>query len=271
MCELFGVSSARKRVVNSMLGEFFSHGNEHPHGWGMAVFDDDAVRLEKEPVNACESVYLRRRLRNPVAANTMLAHIRLATKGITDYNNTHPFLLTDRSGRVWTQAHNGTIFEGGQMTTYAAVQRGATDSERVLLYIVATMNAQIQRLGRPLTAQERFEVLDKLLCEITPDNKVNLLLYDGELLYVHTNFAGSLYQCPLGDGVAFSTRPLGKQDAWQPVPFTRLLAYRKGTLAAAGTCHGNEFFEDQERMRLLLLEVAALQAATLPKTAGIGA
>lgn len=267
MCELFGVSSARRRAVNTMLGEFFSHGNEHPHGWGLALFDGGNTSLEREPVNACASPYLRERLQTPVEADTVLAHIRLATKGITGYNNTHPFVLSDISGRVFTQAHNGTIFESGRMAAFGADQCGETDSERILLYIVSAMNTRIKQLGRPLTAEERFAVLDGIICEITPDNKVNLLLYDGELLYVHTNFAGSLYQCSIGDGTAFSTRPLGNGRAWEPVPFTRLLAYRKGSLVALGTCHNNEFFEDQEAMRVLLLEIAAVQAAAIPKTA----
>lgn len=38
MCELFGVSSGKKLILNELLSTFFSHGTEHPNGWGMAFF-----------------------------------------------------------------------------------------------------------------------------------------------------------------------------------------------------------------------------------------
>ena len=55
MCELFGLSSAEKIQLNDLLKEFFSHGMEHPHGWGMAFFYGNAVSLEKQPETACKS------------------------------------------------------------------------------------------------------------------------------------------------------------------------------------------------------------------------
>ena len=43
MCELFGVTSSSKMELNELLLEFFSHGREHPNGWGMAFFYGNAV------------------------------------------------------------------------------------------------------------------------------------------------------------------------------------------------------------------------------------
>lgn len=36
MCELFGVNTPGKIQLNHLLDVFFSHGDKHPHGWGMA-------------------------------------------------------------------------------------------------------------------------------------------------------------------------------------------------------------------------------------------
>ena len=47
MCELFGVSSGRRIEVNDLLKEFFSHSVRHPNGWGMAMFYENSVSLEK--------------------------------------------------------------------------------------------------------------------------------------------------------------------------------------------------------------------------------
>ena len=130
MCELFGVNSTEKIRLNDMLNEFFSHGTEHPHGWGMAFFYGNAVSLEKQPEASFQSKYLRQRLRVEVEADNMLAHIRLATKGNMDYENTHPFVMRDNSDRTWTLEHNGTIFACRALEPFVKLQQGQTDSER---------------------------------------------------------------------------------------------------------------------------------------------
>ena len=125
MCELLGFSSRRRRNVTPLLREFFSHAERHPHGWGLARFEDaSAPQIEKEPVKATESETLRRILDEGVEAQTLLGHIRLATVGTIEYANCHPFSETDNSGRVWTLVHNGTIFSGVALNDYRGVQFG---------------------------------------------------------------------------------------------------------------------------------------------------
>ena len=78
MCEMFGVSARKPAAVNDLLREFFSHSERHGNGWGMAVFRGGLVSVEKEPVQAIHSDYLRERLRNRIEERSMIAHIRLA-------------------------------------------------------------------------------------------------------------------------------------------------------------------------------------------------
>lgn len=257
MCELFGVNSSEKIQLNEMLREFFSHGVEHPHGWGMAFFYGNAVSLEKEPEASFKSAYLKQRLRVKIEADKMMAHIRLATRGTMDYENTHPFIMRDNSGRTWTLEHNGTIFECEALHHFINTQQGQTDSERILCYIVSRINREQERWERPLLAKERFQLLNQIICEITLENKVNLLVYDGELLYVHTNYKDSLFQCRKGKAMLFSTQPLDC-DTWENVPMNTLLAYQNGKLLYTGTDHGNEFIDSEEKMRLLFLDYAHL-------------
>ncbi len=89
MCELFAISGKTPIPVNHYLKELVSHSPEHPNGWGMAVFYGNAVSLEKEPIPAYRSRYLKERLSHPFEAQNMFAHIRLATKGEMAYANTH--------------------------------------------------------------------------------------------------------------------------------------------------------------------------------------
>lgn len=256
MCELLGVTSHGKLMLNELLLEFFSHGMEHPNGWGMAFFYGNAVSLEKQPEASHKSKYLRQRLQFKVEVDKMMAHIRFATRGSQSYENTHPFVMRDNSDRTWTLAHNGTIFDCDSLNAFAHCQQGQTDSERILAYIVNRVNLK-QGEGKALSKQERFELIDKIICEITPENKVNILLFDGELMYVHTNYRNSLYSCRKGETVVISTKPLDRH-IWEPVPMNVLTAYQDGSLMYTGTNHGNEFFETEEKMRLLFLDFANL-------------
>ena len=146
MCELFGISAGNEIDAGPWLQMFFPHSEKNPHGWGIAHFHQNPAgragfgTLEKEPVKAVRSKYLKERLRQGMRASTLLAHIREATIGALEYNNTHPFQKMDDSGRCWTLAHNGTVFEGALLSGFIEAQEGQTDSERILLYLVDQIN-----------------------------------------------------------------------------------------------------------------------------------
>lgn len=204
MCELFGVCSGKKLLLNEFLSEFFSHGAEHPNGWGMAFFYGNAVSLEKQPEPSHKSIYLKQRLQSKIEADEMIAHIRLATRGSINYENTHPFVMRDHLNRTWTLAHNGTIFDCNVLSPYTGRQQGQTDSERILAYIIDRINLAEEK--KVLSQEERFWLIDSILCEITPENKMNLLIFDGELMYVHTNYKDSLYRRRKEGAVVISTK-----------------------------------------------------------------
>lgn len=250
MCELFGLDCVNKIDITALLKEFFSHGNEHPHGWGLALFYETSVSLEKEPENSVKSRYLRYRLESSITADKAMAHIRLATRGSMRYDNSHPFVMRDNFGRAWTFEHNGTIFEADVLEKYSALQRGSTDSERILMYIIDCVNEAQDRAKRQLFANERFELIDKIICTLAPENKLNLLIYDGELLYAHTNLEGSLNVLEEPDAAVISTRPLDKRP-WKELPLNTLVAYKDGKRAYTGTDHGCTF--DEEKMKLLFI------------------
>jgi glutamine amidotransferase len=257
MCELLGISSLEKVPVNELLKEFFSHSVRHPNGWGMAIFYGDSVSLEKEPTAAYESSYLKNRLVHPFQVRNMIAHIRKATVGNTDFENCHPFVQRDNWGRSWTLAHNGTIFDCPILNPYVHTQEGRTDSERILCHLIAQINAAQLAAGRPLREEERFSLVDGIVCQIAPRNKVNLLIYDGELLYVHTNYRDSLYVQQREGTALFATTPLGRGE-WSPVPFTTLCAYRNGERRHVGTNHGKEYVDDPRDFRFLFQDYSEL-------------
>lgn len=235
MCQLFGVSAPKPIPLNDWLRPFFANSADNEHGWGVAAFDGASVNLEKEPRAAWQSEYLESRLKSPWEAACMIAHIRKASVGAMRYENCHPFLKRDFTGRTWTLAHNGTMYVAPQLGGYRTEQKGATDSERILLHMVRTID-----MMHAQTVEERFHAAQKAIAEITNGNQVNLLFYDGELLYVHVNKIEKLWSLRFGDAVLFSTVPLS-EDGWEPLPITQLLAFRNGNEVLRGEPHGNEY------------------------------
>lgn len=258
MCELLGFSSKKKRRLNDLLREFYSHAQAHPHGWGLARFPDGgAPSVEKEPVCATRSDALKSVLAESVEERSLIAHIRLATIGHVEYENCHPFTAADNSGRIWTLAHNGTIFNGPELNDYVGIQYGDTDSERVLLHLIDKINVAQNHRGHVLNEVERFDVLYAMVAELSRGNKLNLLIYDGEILYAHCNFRDTLHIWRDADVVAFSTRPLSI-GMWEPMPFTSLVAAKNGEIVRTSPPHGNEYIYDPNDYRMVYMEFARL-------------
>lgn len=257
MCEIFAVSASKTLHLNPYLDEFFLHSIEHPNGWGIAMLDGHNVSIEKEPVMAMRSRYLKERMRAAIYAKTCIAHIRYATIGKEDYNNCHPFTGVDNSGRRWTLAHNGTIFNYPPLESYSSKQVGETDSERILLYLLDCVNGFQNAVGHALGPQERLSLVDSYIVNLAPDNKLNLVIYDGELLYVHTNYPSSLFCLNKDGALFFATEPLSKEN-WEQLPMTQLLVYREGECVYQGTEHRQVYVEDAENVRLLYLAYSGL-------------
>ena len=246
MCELFGVNTKTRIKVNRYLKTFFSHSEIHKHGWGMAMFYGNAASIEKEPTSANQSNYLRERIKHPIIVDNMMAHIRLASVGRMLWANSHPFAKHDNYGRSWTLEHNGTIFNFPALDKYIEVQEGQTDSERILLYLVDKIDERQNELQRALTEQERFAYMEEHITTLSINNKLNLLIWDGENMYVHTNYANTLYMLRQSDDtVLFSTQPLTDED-WQPVPFLRLLVFRDGKQVFEGESRSQQYFDPEE-------------------------
>ena len=250
MCELFGLSAQSDFEANEYLKTFYSHSDHHPHGWGLACIGRNGALIEKESISAYKSNYLKERLSQPVEARIMLAHIRYATIGNVEYKNCHPFSGRDNTGRRWTLIHNGTIFDYPTLNPYIRKQMGDTDSERVFLFLLEKLNAAQDKKGSGLVFEERFELFDNIICDMARGNKLNLMFSDGKYLYAHTNCRGTLYYLTKNNTTILSTHPLS-DEAWQPLPFTRLSAFYNGKLLKTGTNHGQEYIESEENMRML--------------------
>lgn len=250
MCELFGVSSRDDFYANDYLKAFYAHSDFHPHGWGLACVSRNSALVEKESVKASNSNYLRERLSQPITEKLLLAHIRYATIGNVEYKNCHPFTGRDSTGRRWTLIHNGTIFDYPALYPYLKTQKGDTDSERVFLYLMDKLNEATRQTGARLHFEERFKLLDEIVCDMAKGNKLNLIFTDGKYLYAHTNCKGTMRYLEKDGAALVSTLPLS-DEKWQLVPFGQLLAFNKGKLIKTGTEHHHEYIHSEEEMKLI--------------------
>jgi len=240
MCELFGISAKKPIDIRGYLRAFFSHSIDNPHGWGLMREIGGVQEITKEAVCAVKSALLPQLTESAPAQKNALAHIRYATIGRMTRENCHPFSGADISGRVWTLIHNGTIYSGIELAKYLTLQEGETDSERILLYLIDEANRRIREKGAPLTEEERCRFIEHTAAVLAPRNKLNFIIYDGELMYAHKNMRETLVYRETDEGTVFSTAPLDGGE-WKSVPLTRVIVYKDGSRIFTGEPHGHEF------------------------------
>lgn len=256
MCELFAANAKHPLRLNDELAAFFGDSPMHPHGWGIAVRNaQGAVDLKKAPERAVDSTACKLALASDVRAAHLLAHIRYATKGGLSYDNTHPFIGQDATGREWSFVHNGSIFHSQAIDRFQAQAKGESDSEQVLLYLMDALGTAA-RNGQT-GFQGRFSALSEALVALAPGNKLNVVLDDGDCTYVFTNTEEDTLFVKRGAGSAlFCTRPLGA-SGWQPLAKCRLLAFRDGALVAASDAKSALYHFDKDQLDAFLLANAA--------------
>ena len=257
MCELFGVTAKNRIKVTGLLNTFFSHSVDHRNGWGLVFLDVPPAIIHKEPQRATNSRTLRELLEKDTETAACIAHIRKATIGEEHSRNTHPFEGTDESGRRWTLAHNGTVFDADILAPYQYKQKGETDSERILLYIIDEVNKNTSDGNSEASDISRFKVVEEAVKKLAQGNKLNLLIHDGEYLYVHKNEAGTLFKKEGKDTVYFATVPL-EEEGWTEFPGNRLSVYKDGRPVYIGEEHENTYVHNEENMKLLYLAFSGL-------------
>ena len=249
MCELFGFYAKKEKRLQPYLREFFSHSVRHPNGWGLATFENGEPTVRTEMVSAEKSRILPDIVNALPDSRLLLAHIRRATIGGVKPENCHPFVRTDISGRTWTLMHNGTIFSGNELNRYKEYQKGDTDSERILLYLMDLINQKTEQTGVSLSLAKRIEAVEESIRELSYRNKLNLLIYDGSVLYAHVNMRNTLFARQEEGGIMISTTPL-EASGWEPLPLNSLLVYGEGSLLYQGENHRNEYIDVMGRITL---------------------
>jgi glutamine amidotransferase len=230
MCRLFAalVSTPRhhRRALVDAPRSLAGLSDEHPHGWGVAVWrDDEGWRIDKRPVRArdCD----RYRACAAQEGEVVIAHVRQGTVGPQALHNTHPF----RRGR-WVFAHNGTIEDLDWLRAQTCPDRqrdceGQTDSELFFSYLLSALDAAgvVDAPADARTDAALVGALDGALARAR-FGAVNFLLSDGRTLYAHRWGRTMLVADGDGGGLVASEVPEGED--WRVVPEGTLLRVERG-------------------------------------------
>lgn len=251
MCEIFCFNSDKPKQVNQCLECFYNHSDEHPHGWGLANICGKDSFIEKEPIKASESEKLKEILSHPIVGKTVFAHIRLATVGEINPINCHPFVMKDDGDRSWLLMHNGTIFDFPRCDKYREIQNGSTDSERILFFIIDLIN-EYEKVNGKYSAEKRFDLIDYIISKLACGNKLNIMIYDGELTYVHSNMKECLYYLKKEDELIFASSPVNDDERWKEIEINTVFGIVDGNVVFKGKNHGNEFIFTEEHEKAIM-------------------
>lgn len=187
-CELLGFSCSHEVPVHCFFDAFRRHAaTRNRDGWGLAFYPDTSAALFKEPVSGATSK-LAEFLTTypPLNVRLLVAHIRGASVGAPQLQNTHPF-LRELGAKEYVLAHNGTIrgYEG-QLKPFRIRPLGINDSEFLLCYLLGRIE---QKRVQQWNAQS-FQWLQDELRVVNEFGSVNCLLSDGTHLFAYRDKNG---------------------------------------------------------------------------------
>ncbi len=159
MCRLFGMSGAPRMVRATFWlieapDSLSMQSRREPDGTGLGFFEHGQARVDKQPIAAYRDHAFAREART-VESTTFVAHVRFASTGGLELQNTHPFT---QENRVF--AHNGVIAELDELERelgdYRRLVAGETDSERFFALITRAVDDHHGDVGLGIAAAARW-------------------------------------------------------------------------------------------------------------------
>ncbi|WP_353143809.1 class II glutamine amidotransferase [Acinetobacter pragensis] len=185
MCQLLGMNCATPTDITFSFRGFSQRAgitSDHCDGFGIAFFEDKACRLFADNQSAVESPIAELIRNYPIKSRNVIAHIRKATQGKINLENSHPF-SRELWGRQWIFAHNGDLHDFHPLLAGRFMPVGNTDSERAFCYLLEQL---VKRFG--YTEPSLDQVFDALL-EISPHiaehGTFNFCLSNGQALFAY--------------------------------------------------------------------------------------
>jgi len=162
-------------------------------GWGVGFYQGGEILLKRRPIDDRTEIRLVDMTKD-IRADSLVAHVRLATVGAPRTENTHPFRY-----RQWLFAHTGTLSAFSTLRGRLAESlpqfllrdvRGETDSE-LLFHLFLSFLHDVGQLDRPTVdpqiacsaLRSTITLVDRLCAEEgSGPSAMNMLLLNGEYL-----------------------------------------------------------------------------------------
>ena len=155
---------------------------DHADGFGIAFFEDKACRLFVDNQSAVESPIADLIRNYPIKSRNVIAHIRKATQGKINLENSHPF-SRELWGRQWIFAHNGDLHNFFPELSGRFTPVGNTDSERAFCYLLDQL---VKRFGYHEPKQDQiFDLLTEISPSIAEHGTFNFCLSNGQALFTY--------------------------------------------------------------------------------------
>lgn len=257
MCQLLGMNCNVPTDICFSFTGFQARGgltDHHQDGWGIAFFEGRGVRLFLDPQPSAHSPVAELVRSYPIRSLNVIAHIRKATQGRIQLENTHPF-QRELWGQYWIFAHNGNLLDYAPALNGRFVPVGGTDSEHAFCHLLQLLAERFPH--QPPEPQQLHAALREIAILISQYGEFNFLLSNGTHLFAHcsTRLAYIIRQAPFtvahlsdqdvsvdfcdvttpDDRVAvIATTPITDNETWQIIPPGTLLAFREGAPAALG-------------------------------------
>ena len=185
MCQLLGMNCATPTDVTFSFRGFSQRAgitSDHCDGFGIAFFEDKACRLFVDNQSAVESPIAELVRNYPIKSRNVIAHIRKATQGKINLENSHPF-SRELWGRQWIFAHNGDLHNFKPELVGRFTPVGNTDSELAFCYLLEQL---VKRFGyvEP-TLDQVFDVLLEISPQIAEHGTFNFCLSNGQALFAY--------------------------------------------------------------------------------------
>jgi predicted glutamine amidotransferase len=187
MCQLMGMICNKPAATTFSFTGFSARGgltSDHIDGWGIAFYDGKGCRVFQDDQPASHSPLADYVRRHPIKSKVVVAHVRKATQGDVQSANCHPF-QREWLGRTWVFAHNGDLRDFQAPSGCQDMPVGSTDSERAFCAIMSHLRCHFKDRLQPPEWPELAPVLARIAADLATYGNLNMLLSDGQALYVH--------------------------------------------------------------------------------------
>lgn len=180
MCELVAMSTRQPSNLTLSLRALAEHSSDGgpADGWGVAYYSHTDVRLIRDTTAAYDSPWADFVAQHGLTSRTVIAHIRKATHGAVELENTQPF-VRELGGRAHVFAHNGhfpQVLESPRYRSHNWQRLGCSDSEQAFCHLLERLRSLWLESAEPPAFEQRWRLFQNYCADLRPLGPANILL-----------------------------------------------------------------------------------------------